>query len=197
VSVSGRSSAVQLDLYQNWYPFNFVEAAYGTNQFDFKLGAAAADSGTFGVIDRHLKSPPVWTQHAAKPTPIVTSNRIRLGKFITEMVDANQAGFGRLSTPSLQTDWSKAVERLLAVTYSRSFGHKATLGSARATRGVRAVACLSFQTMAEQTSGLWGKLGGRPPFDGVEIREDDGDPTGISIIHIKVDDSGTTPKNGA
>lgn len=124
VSLSGKSSRAQLDLYQNWYPFDFEEAAYGTSRVNFIAGGAAGDSGTFAVIDRHLKnrpsSPPVWTQHAASPTPVIISNQARLGEFIAEMVDGARAGFGRLSTPSLQTDWSKAVERLLTVTYARA-----------------------------------------------------------------------------
>jgi len=192
VSLSGRSSRTQLDLYQNWYPFDFVEAAYGMNQINFHAGGAAADSGTFGVIDRHLRdpasSPPVWTQHAASPTPVVTLNHPQLGEFITEMVDGTMARFGRLSTPSLQTDWSKAVERLLAITYARVFHHKATLGSVNTPRGVSTVACLSFQTMADLTREVWGGSGRQPPFDDVRIIEDDGEPSGISVVHITVDD---------
>jgi hypothetical protein len=94
VALSGKSSPVQLDLYQNWYLFDFVEAAYGMSRINFIAGGAAADSGTFGVIDRHLKNsgPPVWTQHAASPTPVVISNQARLGEFIAEMVDGTGPG---------------------------------------------------------------------------------------------------------
>jgi hypothetical protein len=198
VSVSGTSSGVQLDLYQNWYLFDFDEAAYGMSRVDFNVGAAAVHSGTFGVIDRHLKnrlsSPPVWTQHAARPTPLVTVNQIRLGEFITRMVDGTRAGFGRLCTPSLQTDWSKTVERLLTVTYGRNFHHKPTLGSASAPRGVSAVACLSFHTKMDPMRELWGGSGGQPPFDGVEIREVVDRPNGISIVYIAIDDNGSTPE---
>ena len=188
VLLLGKSSHAQLDLYQNWYPFDFVEVAYGMIRVNFIAGGAAADSGTYGVIDRHLKNsgPPVWTQHAASPTPDATFNQPQLGEFIAEMVDGTRAGFGRLSTPSLQTDWSKAVECLLAITYARAFHHKSTLGPASAQRGVSAVACLSFRTMADLTREVWGGSRGRPPFDDVKIIEDDGEPSGISIVHLEV-----------
>jgi hypothetical protein len=190
VSLSGQSSRVQLDLYQNWHLFDFQEAAYGMRRIDFTLGGGAADSGTFGVIDRHWKNrslrPPVWTQHSASPTPASTVNKTRLGEFMAEMADGTRAGAGRLSTPSLQTDWSKTVERLLTVTYARAFHHKPTLGSARASRGVSAIACLSFLTMADLSREVWGQSGGRPPFRGVEIREDSGEPTGISLVHVEI-----------
>ena len=189
VMLSGKSSYIQLDLYQNWYLFDFEDPAYRLSRLDFNVGGAAKNSGTFGVIDRHLKDPvsdpPVWTQHAATPTPALISNQPRLGEFIAEMMDGARTGFGRPSTPSLQTDWSKAVERLLAVTYARAFQHKPTLGPVRATRGVRAVACMSFQTMPNLMIELWGRSRGRPP-EGVEIHEDDGQPTGISLVHLAV-----------
>jgi hypothetical protein len=195
VALSGKSSPVQLDLYQNWYLFDFEEAAYSMSRIDFSAGGAAVDSRTFGAIDRHLRdpasSPPVWTQHAPSPTPVVISNQPQLGEFIAEMVDGTRASFGRLSTPSLQTDWSKAVERLLAITYARVFHHKSTLGSASAPRCVSAVACLSLRTMADLTREVWGGSGGQPPFDDVRIIEDDGEPSGISVVHITVDDSDT------
>lgn len=167
VALSGNSSPVQLDLYQNWYLFDFEEAAYNMSRIDFSAGGAASDSGTFGVIDRHLRdpasSPSVWTQHAPSPTPVVISNQPRLGEFIAEMVDGTRANFGRLSTPSLQTDWSTAVECLLAITYARVFHHKSTLGSGSAPRGASAVACLSLQTMADLTREVWGGSGGHHP----------------------------------
>lgn len=160
VKLSGRSSIVQLDLYQNWHLFDFEEAAYGMNRVDFNVGKAASDSGTFGVIDRHLK-PPVWTQHAVSPTPTRTSNKVRLGGFIAEMVNGG-SGFGRLATPSLQTDWSKTVEGLLMVTYARAFHHKATLGPVSAQRGVHAVACLNFATAVNLMQEVEGSLSGVP-----------------------------------
>src|SRR5262249_37506739 len=37
------------------------------SQVDFTRGGGGSDSGTIGVIDRHLKTQPVWTQHPASP----------------------------------------------------------------------------------------------------------------------------------
>jgi hypothetical protein len=47
VSLLGKSSSVQLDLYHNWYPFDFEEAAYGMSRIDFIAGGAAADSRNY------------------------------------------------------------------------------------------------------------------------------------------------------
>jgi hypothetical protein len=186
VSLSGKSSRAQLDLYQNWYRFDFDDAAYGMTRVNFMNGGVGTSSGTFGVIDRHLKSPPVWTQHAARPKPSVILYQPELGEFIAEMVDGTRVGFGRLATPSPHNDWSKAVKRLLKVTYARAFHHKATLNSAGARRGVRTVACLNFQSMAGLTGEMWGGSNGRPPHDGVVIREDDCEHLGISLMHIQI-----------
>jgi hypothetical protein len=186
VSLSGLSSRVQLDLYQHWPRFDFEEAAYKLNHIDFRGGGAGAHSGTFGVIDRHLTDQPVWTQHPASPTPAVILNQSQLGEFIAEMVDGTRAGFGRLATPSLQTDWSEVVERLLTVTYKRAFHHKTTLGPAQAPRGVNAIACLNSSTMANMVRETWGGFGGGPPFDDVIVREDDRQPLGINTLHITI-----------
>jgi hypothetical protein len=185
VSLSGASSRVQLDLYQKWHKFDFEESIYGLSQVDFTNGGGAIDSGTIGVIDRHFITPPVWTQHAANPTPAIISGEPQLGEFIAEMVDGTRSGFGRLATPALQTDWSKTVERLLDVTYNRVFHHKPTLGPTGVPRGVRAVASLNFTQMANLTSGNPGGSIKGPPDD-FEIREDDRVPRGISVVHVGI-----------
>jgi hypothetical protein len=136
------------------------------------------------VIDRHLKTQPVWTQHAPSPTPAVIFKQPHLGEFIAEMVDGTRSGFGRLATPTAKTDWSETVERLLQVTYGRAFHHKATLGPTSAPRGVSAVACLGFMTTAN-LGGIWGGSIKGPPYD-FETREDDGQPSGISVVHIGI-----------
>lgn len=193
VSVTGKSSATQLDLYQNWHRFDFEEPALDMQRVNFGMGTGAAYSGTFGVIDRHLRDrawePPVWTQHAARPTPeIIISSDPRLGKFMAEIVDGTKTGFGRLATPSMQTDWSKAVERLLKVTYEHVLTHRATLGVVRPRRGVSAVACLSFKTAAEFARGIWGQSGGHPPFEDIPLLEFDDPPAGISLVHVELHD---------
>jgi hypothetical protein len=185
VSLSGSSSRVQLDLYQYWHKFDFKDAAYGLNQVDFTIGPKELDSGTIGVIDRHLKTQPVWTQHAVRPTPEIISDEPYLGTFIAEMVDGTRPGFGRLATPALQTDWSKTVERLLQVTYQRAFLHAPPLGGASQPRGVRATACVNFAMRANLMKMMSGGSGKGPPFD-FETKEDDDRPGGISVVHIGI-----------
>ncbi len=143
VLLSGTSSRVQLDLYQNWHRFDFEEVVYGLSRVDFTKGGRASDSATIGVIDRHFKEQPIWTQHAVSPTPSVISDEPHLGEFMAEMV-GGALGFGRVATPILQTDWSRTVEKLLDVTYKRAFHHKPTLGTTGVPRGVHAVACVNF-----------------------------------------------------
>jgi hypothetical protein len=193
VSLSGPSSRLQLDLYQHWPRFDFEETAYKLNHIDFRAGGAGPHSGTFGVIDRHLTNQPIWTQHGASPTPAIILNQSRLGEFIAEMVAGTRVGFGRLATPSLRTDWSEVVERLLTVTYAPAFHHKMTFGPAGAPRGVTAVACLNYVAMANMTRKTWGGSGGLPPFDDVIVREDDRQPVGINTLHITI---GQVPDSG-
>jgi hypothetical protein len=185
VSLSGPSSRTQLDLYQNWYKFDFREAAYGLKQVDFTKGIEAPGSGTIGVIDRHLKGQPVWTQHAASPTPAIILDEPHLGEFIAEMADGTRPGFGRLATPTLQTDWSRTVERLLEETYGRAFRHTPTLGRSGVPRGVHAVACLGFTPKTDPISATWGKSIQGPPFD-FRTEKDDREPRGISVVHIGI-----------
>lgn len=185
VSFKDRNSRVQLDLYQNRHKFDFKDADYGLNQLDFTKGPKELDSGTIGVIDRHLKTQPVWTQHAVRPTPEIISGEPYLGTFIAEMVDGSRPGFGRLATPTLQTDCSKTVERLLQVTYQRAFQHAPTLGGASQPRGVRATACVNFAMRANLMKMMSGGPTKGPPFD-FETKEDDDRPGGISVVHIGI-----------
>jgi hypothetical protein len=70
VSLLGKSSSVQLDLYHNWYPFDFEEAAYGMSRIDFIAGGAAADSGTIGLVNLCL-DPLKTSRHERPPPPIL------------------------------------------------------------------------------------------------------------------------------
>jgi len=94
-----------------------------------------------------------------------------------------------LATPSLRTDWSKAVEKLLTVTYRRAFGDRRTLGSVRPPRGVTAIACFDSATMSQLRSEIWDGPGGDPPFDDVVIRHEGGMKRGLSLFHVAI-----TPK---
>ena len=165
VSLSGPSSRMQLDLYQNWHRFDFKDPAYGMKRVDFTIGPRPAWSGTFGTIDPRFDGQPRWTQHLARPTPRnIHKNDPRLGHFIAEMADGTQPGFGRLATPSLKTDWSKVVERLLSVTYTRAFGDKAILGPARPPRGTNAVACFGAKPTANQKARFGRRRVCNPPM---------------------------------
>jgi hypothetical protein len=53
VRLTGASSPKQLELYQNWPPFQFVDADYGPIPFRL-AGSQYGQGGSFGVIDRHL-----------------------------------------------------------------------------------------------------------------------------------------------
>jgi hypothetical protein len=189
VMLTGVSSKRQLSLYQSWPQFSFVDGVYGPDKYI--LTTKGAQSGTIGVIDRHFRKapafPPIWTQHEVTPTPSIVTSEPMLGTFIAHM--AVPSKYGRIARPGGQDDWSKVVDLLLTVTYSKVFRHKPTLGTSTPKRGVTGLAYFL-------TSGLTSGMGGsaarssagrqwRPPFDGFE-EIDDPSPGGISLLHVKI-----------
>jgi hypothetical protein len=185
VHLTGPSSMRQLDLYQFWPTFSFVDRVYGPDVYNL-TSKTTEDAGTFGVIDRHFKNaprtPPLWTQHRAKPTPQVITNEPLLGTFIANMTAANASGYGRIALPGGKDDWSKVVDLLLQVTYARAFRRTSTLGAAAPQRGNTAMAYLrtgpSAGSLRGRADGSWW-----PPFEGFEVIEDDA-PGGISVLHL-------------
>jgi hypothetical protein len=192
VVMAGPSTRNQLELYQHWHVFDFEEAAYGLKHVNFRQGSGVAQSGTFGVIDRHLidpaTEPPVWTQHPASPTPHDTSGGVTLGEFLARMVDGLRRS-GRECTPPLRTDWSKTVESLLEITFGRSFRHKPTLGSSAMQRGVRVPASLALRTAQGPFGQFWVGSGAPPSFGREELAVDPDRPLGISALYIKLQDT--------
>ena len=166
VSLSGQSSSVQLELYQRWHHFDFEEAAYGMIGVNFHQGGPAANSGTFGVIDRHLKNSPRVDAARCKSDTEYHRPQAPARPVHRRNGDGARPQFGRIATPSLLTDWSKTVERLLTVTYMRSFNYNPVLGPTSARRGVSATvsACLNFQAMADQRIALGEDRAGNHPL---------------------------------
>jgi hypothetical protein len=186
VSLTGPSSYKQLDLYQNWHRFDFLDPAYPMSQVNFHVGAGPFWSGTFGVIDPRFDAQPRWTQPSARPTPsIITNHDPRLGCFIAEMTDGTRPGFGRIATPSLNTDWSKTVELLLRVTYARAFGERAILGPARPPRGASAVACFGNAAIPIPKSAYKQLDGMLPPLRMIP-GDTERDPNGLSVAHLEL-----------
>jgi hypothetical protein len=184
VYLTGASSGKQLDLYQNWHQFDFVDQAYDMKRVNLHVGPDPFFSGSFGVIDPRFDGQPRWTQHCARPTPRVFYDfSPRLGRFIAEMVDRTP-GFGRLATPSLNTDWSKTVEMLLKVTYKRTFGEKAILGPLRPPRGASAVVCYSSKATPIGRSAFLRSVDKPPPY--IIPDEAQREPNGLSIVHLEV-----------
>jgi hypothetical protein len=185
VKLTGASSVRQLGLYQSWPLFSFVEGIYGNNHYDLAMGTTE-DAGTFGVIDRHFRNrravPPLWTQHAAKPTPGAITNEPSLGNFLAEMAAMRRSGFGRRAVPGGEDDWSKVIDILLRVTYAKTFRHAPTLGAAAPHRGDTTVAYF-ISGPAQSAARRRAEPGWRPPFDGIEFIEGDA-PGGISVVHI-------------
>jgi hypothetical protein len=186
VSLTGPSSTRQLGLYQAWPQFSFVDSVYGADRY-LLATKAGAQSGTFGVIDRHFRktraAPPIWTQHPAVPTPSDVTNEPMLGTSIAEMVGGGTRG--RRAWPGGRDDWSKVIDLLLRVTYGKAFRHRPTLGPTSYPRGITAIACLlatvnSAAAPNRRSGGAW-----RPPFDGFDF-VDSPDPGGISMIHARI-----------
>lgn len=184
VKLQGPSSAVQLDLYQNWYPFTFMEAAYQLSEVDFNAGPQAGNSATFGIIDRHFKqpgTPPTWTQLSATPTPVSTLGAQSFAQFIVAMVAGSQ---GRDAPIGGSTDWCKAVDALMSITYKKLFHHRATLGPSAWPRGNTTVAFLSKGRDMQYACFVDGAVDddGAPPT--LISLPGDGDWGGISILRI-------------
>lgn len=58
VSLTGPSSYKQLDLYQHWYRFDFLDPAYDMRRVNFRVGPGPFSSGTFGAIDPRFDGQP-------------------------------------------------------------------------------------------------------------------------------------------
>lgn len=191
VSLTGKSSRNQLDLYQHWYPFDFAESAYNMTKVDFRVGAQPGNSGTFGVIDPRFYGEPYWTQHVASPTPRRFSRRTpQLGRFIAEMADGRRPGFGRLATPALKTDWSKTVELLLTETYARAFANKTGKGPPRPPRGTNAIVCFGGTAKDVSKMAFVPSVGGLPPYGRLTGGRSGREGRGISAVHFEVSTDG-------
>ena len=188
VSLKGRSSVRQLDLYQSWPAFTFEEAVYGSKSYDLR-SLGQGDAGSFGVIDRHFRNspgmPPRWTQHHARPTPASVTNEPSFGGFLAHMIGGKVGACGRVAVPGGSDDWSEVVDLLLRVTYNKAFRHAPTLGAPSTRRGTTAIAYLTGPD--ERRMGRRRLVGPawRPPFEGFE-EVDDESPGGISVLRVEV-----------
>jgi hypothetical protein len=184
VQFTGASSQRQLDLYQQWPPFSFIDRVYGPGFYNLRH-RAAGDAGSFGVIDRHFRNetatPPRWTQHRASPTPHKIIHEPMLGTYLANMA-ASKRGYGRRARPNGSDDWSKVVDLLLRVTYQKTFKHVQTLGRATSDRGNTAQAYF-LVTPRVHSSQQHVDRGWWPPFEGFDVVEDDS-PGGISVLHM-------------
>ncbi|TBB21342.1 hypothetical protein ELH51_05900 [Rhizobium ruizarguesonis] len=132
VQISRQQDKLQLELFQKWPRFDFEEPIYNLAGVDFHSGGSAAECGRYGVIDRHLISPPIWSQMPPSTVPGKTLGAPMLADFIVGLV-SNRVG--REATPSLASDWSKTVEALMTVTYGRFSHQRQSLGPLAFPRG--------------------------------------------------------------
>ncbi|KGD98590.1 hypothetical protein JL39_14100 [Rhizobium sp. YS-1r] len=148
VQISRQQDKLQLELFQKWPRFDFEEPIYNLASVDFHSGGSAAECGRYGVIDRHLITPPIWSQMRPSKVPGKTLASPILADFIVGLV-LNRVG--REATPSLGSDWSKTVETLMRVTYGRFFHQRQSLGPVAFPRGNTTLAFL-LQGSVIQTS---------------------------------------------
>lgn len=188
VHFSGKSSKVQLDLYQTWPDFNFVANAFPKKHFNFRIGGVSTASGTIGVINRHLKksTTPKWTQHKVLPTPRAINGSPNLAQFLTWMVEGSHADYWRSVSQQPCNDWNEVIELLLNITYNKTFRHSATFGAARQQRGNTTAAYLFYPNKTNPSPLTVAAM--IPPSNRFEIVDDEGDPVGISMVHLVVSD---------
>ncbi|MFP3545742.1 hypothetical protein SB748_19920 [Rhizobium sp. SIMBA_035] len=148
VQISRQQDKLQLELFQKWPRFDFEEPIYNLAGVDFHSGGSAAECGRYGVIDRHLITPPIWSQMRPSKVPGKTLASPILADFIVGLV---LNSVGREATPSLGSDWSKTVETLMRVTYGRFFHQRQSLGPVAFPRGNTTLAFL-LQGSVIQTS---------------------------------------------
>lgn len=89
--------------------------------------------------------------------------------------------YGRDADAAASTPWSKTIKALLRENASSKFQHRQTLGGTAHPRTVLALAMSSQTSFRIETDGI----GDGPP--GIEVR--DGEPSGISTIHIEVSET--------
>jgi hypothetical protein len=132
VQISRHQDKLQLELFQKWPRFDFAEPIYNLAGVDFHSGGSAAECGRYGVIDRHLITPPIWSQMRPSQVPGPTLAQPTLADFLVGLV-SNRVG--RDATPLLGSAWSKTVEMLMTVTYGRFFHQRQSLGLVAFPRG--------------------------------------------------------------
>lgn len=181
VEIKKGGSATQLELYQRWPLFDFLQSAYGLTAVNLKPGIDSHHSGTYGIIDRHWNSSlaPRWTQHPATPTPNKTYNHPELGEFLARMV-AGESGFGRDADIGVNPTWSEVIDALLRQTLSKTFRHSQSLGTQTPSRYISAMALMLLGSGSFIVSGG----AGVPPEGAFSYIEDE--PTGITTLHVEV-----------
>ncbi|MBY5401045.1 hypothetical protein [Rhizobium leguminosarum] len=143
VKIGGYQNKLQLNLFQNWPPFDFEEKVYNLQQVDFQKSGGAAGSGVYGIIDRHwLTAPrvPNWKQLDPSVVPGATAAAPTLGEFIVLML-GNKAGRDA-TLGQYPSDWARTVEALLKVTFHNQFHERRSMGASAFPRGNTTMAFL-------------------------------------------------------
>lgn len=155
VQISRPQDRLQLELFQKWPRFDFEEPIYKLAGVDFHSGGPAKDCGRYGVIDRHLIDPPIWSQMPPSTVPGKTLAAPVLADFIVDLV---RGRVGRDATPTLASDWSKTVEALMTVTFGRTFHQRQSLGPLAFPRGNTSQAFLLQGSLIQVSISTDGEL---------------------------------------
>lgn len=188
VKICGYQNKLQLDLFQNWPPFDFEEKAYNLQQIDFNKSGGAAGSGLYGIIDRHwLSAPrvPSWKQLDPSAVPGATVSAPTLGEFIVSML-GNKAGRDATLKHS-PSDWARTVETLMKVTFNNRFHERRSLGVSAFPRGNTTMAFLMGDQLLQHIVISNGLLVIDAQAEIVNVREP---PlvSGISTLHFTLSD---------
>lgn len=189
-TISGKKNLRQLDLYKRWPPFT-LPADYDPRLRDFSTcthGGALLDCGWYGLIEKKLN--PDWHQQA--PAQIIPPGGYQLGSFLAHMVRSGQSGFGREATGTMD-DWSRTVQDLMQVTYTKIFNYAAGFGPKNPQqRQHMAVVYMSKDGYFYPDDALAGLFGRSPPPSGGRPDYPEGTPPeslGISILRIGIEDA--------
>ena len=170
---------VQLDLYQNWPKFDFLnKAAYAAFARDFRSSrapGAVSEGRDYGAID--LLPAAVGWEAIDATNPLVIGGGHSLGQAIADMV---VGAHGRETHPNGSDDWSLTIDELLKVTYGTVAGGYPGLPS----RGVTTPTFMAFGPTWSTAAFNLGGLDQAPPGEaGAGFGDEDGPG---SLIHIRI-----------
>lgn len=175
----------QLDLFTRWPAFK-LPSGYCSKPRDFSTcsySGTTLDCGSYGLINKQPN--PKWHQQA--PAKTMPPGGHQLGSFLAHMLTTGLSGFGREATGT-GDDWSRTVEDLMNVTFTKAFNYATGFGQKSQSRGKMAMAFMEFDGWHREDHMNYIYIGDFPPSGWPPEYPEEGDPegNGISILRVGI-----------